>query len=70
MKAMLTIEMPSMCLYCPCSNSDMECNAAGGRDVSNRMDRPGWCPLVPVEDAPQTENRCYLDMPCRFQTPI
>lgn len=70
MKAMLTIEMPSMCLYCPCSNSDMECNAAGWRDVSNRMDRPGWCPLVPVEDAPQTENRCYLDMPCRFQTPI
>lgn len=70
MKAMLTIEMPSMCLYCPCSNSDMKCNAAGQRDVSNRMNRPLWCPLEPIDDAPAEETRCYLDMPCRFQTPI
>ena len=70
MKARLEIEMPSMCCYCLCSNSDMKCNAAGQRDVSNRMNRPLWCPLIPAEDAPQAEARCYLDMPCRFQTPI
>jgi len=70
MKAMLTIEMPSMCLYCLCCNSDMKCNAAGQRDVSNRRNRPLWCPLVPVEDAPQAEPRCYLDGTCSFQSPI
>ncbi len=57
MKAMLTIEMPSMCRYCLCSNSDMRCNAAGQRDVSNRMDRPEWCPLKPIDDAPVEETR-------------
>lgn len=70
MKAQLEIEMPSMCSYCLCSNSDMKCNAAGQRDVSNRMDRPGWCPLVPVEDVPQAECRCYLNGTCSFQSPI
>lgn len=28
------------------------------------------CPLVPVEDAPQAEPRCYLDGTCSFQSPI
>lgn len=70
MKAILEMEMPDTCCTCPCCNRDMQCNVAGQREVSNRMDRPGWCPLIVVEDAPLADARCYLDMPCRFQTPI
>lgn len=70
MKAILRMEMPSMCCYCPCCSSSMQCNAAGQRDVSNRIERLGWCPIKPAEDAPETEDRCYLGGPCPYQTQV
>lgn len=70
MKAMLKMEMPSMCCYCPCCSSGMQCNATEQRDVSNRIGRPEWCPLIPAEVVPEAEARCYLGGPCRYQTQI
>lgn len=32
--------------------------------------RPSWCPLKPIEDAPDAEARCYLGTPCPYQTPV
>lgn len=64
MKAILEMDMPDACCTCPCYNRNMKCNAAGQRDVPNRMDRPKWCPLIVAEA------RCYLGNPCRYQMPV
>ena len=72
MKAMLEIEnMPDSCYDCPCCSIDKQCKAKEYKDIPVVFrGRPEWCPLIVVEGAPLAEARCYLDMPCRFQTPV
>ncbi len=62
MKAMLEIKnMPDSCYDCPCCSIDRQCKAKEHKNIPNVFrERPEWCPLVPVGDVPQTEDRCYL----------
>lgn len=49
-KAMLLLDMPNSCIYCPCAgpgktNNEIVCRAEGQLvSVSDR--KPSWCPLI------------------------
>ena len=74
MKAVLVIEMPHDCVYCPCwrgGNDEFpfdDCTALQRPlTVEERDNKPDWCPLKPMPEKRELHqyvgDRCYH---CRF----
>lgn len=68
MKAILVIDTPKDCLYCPCYDQDTEfgfeqCKVLlrSFESADERDNKPDWCPLKPFnENALKSGNKEYL----------